>query len=96
MSLTENQGSNFTTKTKLERTSYQELKAGGARKLCIHCRQYFFTALGIPEKILKNINKKYSLVFSGSYKTQFVTTPPQKSLSLHCYQINKVKNELNG
>ena len=29
----------------------------------------FFTALGMPEKILKNINIKYSLVFSGSYKT---------------------------
>ena len=56
----------------------------------------FFTALGIPEKILKNINIKYSLVFSGSYKTQLVTTPPPKSLSLHCNQINKVKNELDG
>ena len=44
----------------------------------------FFIALGMPERILKNINIKYSLVFSGSYKTQLVTTPPQKSLSLHC------------
>ena len=43
-----------------------------------------FTALGMPEKILKNINIKYSLVFSGSYKTQLVTTFPSKSLSLHC------------
>ena len=56
----------------------------------------FFIALGMPEKILKNINIKYSLVFSGSYKTQLVTTPPPKSLSLHCNQINKVKNELDG
>ena len=62
----------------------------------------FFIALGMPEKILKNINIKYSLVFSGSYKTQLVTTPPPKSLSLHCKQtlhckqIKKVKNELDG
>ena len=55
----------------------------------------FFTALGIPEKILKNINIKYSFVFSGSYETQLVTTPPPQSLSLHCNQINKVKNELD-
>ena len=39
---------------------------------------------------------KYSLVFSGSYKTPLVTTPPPKSLSLYCNQINKVKNELDG
>ena len=56
----------------------------------------FLIVLGMPEKILKNINMKYSLVFSGSYKTQLVTTTPQKSLSLHCNQINKVKNELDG
>ena len=37
----------------------------------------FFTEIGMPEKILKNINIKYSLLFSGSYKTQLVTTPPQ-------------------
>ena len=56
----------------------------------------FFIALGMPEKILKNINIKYSLVFSGSYKTQLVTTLPPKSLSLHCNQINKAKNKLDG
>ena len=60
----------------------------------------FFIALGIPKKILKNTNIKYSLVFSGSCKTQLVTTSPppfpNKSLSLHSNQINKVKNELEG
>ena len=30
----------------------------------------FFIALGMPEKSLKKINIKYSLVFSGSYKTK--------------------------
>ena len=48
------------------------------------------------KNILKNINITYSLVFSGSYKTQLVTTPPPKSLSLHCNQIKKVKKELDG
>ena len=38
----------------------------------------FFTALGMPKKILKNINVKYSLVFSGSYKTQLFTAPSPK------------------
>ena len=56
----------------------------------------FFIAPGIPEKILENINIKYSLVFSSSYKTQLVTTLPKKSLSLHCNQINKVRNKLDG
>ena len=56
----------------------------------------FFTALGVPEKILRKVNIKYLVIFSGSYKTSFVTTPPPKSLSLHCKQTNKVKNELNG
>ena len=30
----------------------------------------------------------------GSYKTFLDTSPPPKILSLHCKQINKVKNEL--
>ena len=36
------------------------------------------------------------LVSCVSYKTSLVTTPPLKWLSLHCKQINKVKNELGG
>ena len=32
----------------------------------------------------------------GSYKTFLDTSPPPRSLSLHCKQINKVKNELDG
>ena len=32
----------------------------------------------------------------GSYKTSLDTSPPPKSLSLHCKQINKVKNKLDG
>ena len=44
----------------------------------------FFIVLGMPKKILKSVNMKCSLVFSGSYKMQLVTTPPPKSLSLYC------------
>ena len=32
----------------------------------------------------------------GSYKTSLDTSPPPISLSLHCKQISKVKNELDG
>ena len=32
----------------------------------------------------------------GSYKTSLGTSPPPKSLSLQCKQINRVKNEVNG
>ena len=35
-----------------------------------------------------------STLSPGSYKTS--PDPPPKSLSLHCRQINKVKNELDG
>ena len=37
-----------------------------------------------------------STLFSGSYSTLLDTSPPPKSLSPHCKQINKVKNELDG
>ena len=54
-----------------------------------------FIALGI----LDNYHEKTTLIRStlplGSYKTSLATSPPI-SLSLHCKQINKVKNELDG
>ena len=37
----------------------------------------FFIALGMVEKILKNIDIKYSLVFSGSYKHPLLQRLPQ-------------------
>ena len=37
-----------------------------------------------------------STLTPGSYKTSLDTSPPPVSLSLHCKQINKVKNELDG
>ena len=49
-----------------------------------------FITLGMPEKILKNINIKQSfvlLVFSGSHKTSIVAPPPpkKKKEKNHCH-----------
>ena len=55
-----------------------------------------FIALGIPDKHLEKTMITKSILLPGSYKTSFDTSPPPKSLSLHCKQINKVKNELDG
>ena len=48
----------------------------------------------------RNILKKTTLIRStlppASYKTYLDRSPPPTILSLHCKQINKVKNELDG
>ena len=51
-------------------------------------------ALGIQDKYLKKVNRVRSVLPPGSYKTSLDLLP--RSLSLHCKQINKVKNELDG
>ena len=56
----------------------------------------FFIALGIPNDYLEKTTLIRSRLFPGSYKTSLETSPPLISLSLHCKQINKVKNELDG
>ena len=56
----------------------------------------FFIALGIADKHLEKAMIIKSTFPPGSYKTSLDTSPPPKSLSLHCKQINKVKNELDG
>ena len=53
-----------------------------------------FIALGIPGKYLEKTALIRSTLPPGSYKTSL--DPPPKSLSLHCKQIVKVKNELDG
>ena len=55
-----------------------------------------FIALGISDKHLEKTTLIKSTLPPGSYKTSLDTSPPPKSLSLHCKQINKVKNELDG
>ena len=49
-----------------------------------------FIALGMRDNYLEKT------LPPGSYKISLDTSPPPKSLSLHCKQINKVKNELDG
>ena len=56
----------------------------------------FFIALGIPDKHLGKTTLIKSTLPPGSYKTSLDTSPPPKSLSLHCKQIDKVNNELDG
>ena len=52
--------------------------------------------LGIPDNYLEKTMLIRSTLTPGSYKTSLATSPPPVSLSLHCKQINKVKNELDG
>ena len=55
-----------------------------------------FIALGIPNNYLEKTTLIRTFLPPGSYKTSLGTSSPAKSLSLHCKQINKVKNELDG
>ena len=55
-----------------------------------------FIALGIPDNYLEKTTLIRSTLVPGSYKTSRDTSPPRKYLPLHCKQINKVKNELDG
>ena len=55
-----------------------------------------FIALGIRDNYLEKTTLIRSTLPPGSYKTSLDTQPPPKSLSLHCKQINKHKNELDG
>ena len=55
-----------------------------------------FIALGIQDKYLEKATLIRSTLPPGSYKTSLDTSPPPISLSLHCKQFNKVKNELDG
>ena len=55
-----------------------------------------FISLGIRDKYLEKITLIRSVLPPGSYKTSIDTSTPPKILLLHCKQINKVKNELDG
>ena len=54
-----------------------------------------FIALGISDNYLEKTTLIKSTLPLGSYKTSLNTSPPPRSLPLHCKQINKVKNELD-
>ena len=55
-----------------------------------------FIALSILDKHLEKTTLIKSSLPPGWYKTSLDTSSPPKSLSLHCKQIKKVKNELDG
>ena len=55
-----------------------------------------FVVLGILGKHPERTMLIKSTLLPGSYKTLLDTSPPPKSLSLHCKEINQVKNELDG
>ena len=54
-----------------------------------------FFALDKPDNYLEKTTLIRSKLTPGSYKTSLDTSAPPKSFSLHCKQINKVKNELD-
>ena len=55
-----------------------------------------FYTLSKQDNYLEKTTLARSTLPPGSYKTSLDTSPPPKVLSLHCKQINKVKNELDG
>ena len=55
-----------------------------------------FYALCIQNNYLQKTTLFRSTLPTGSYETSLDTSPPPKIISLHCKQINKVKNELDG
>ena len=55
-----------------------------------------FYALGIQDNYLEKATIIRSTLIPGSYMTSLDTSSPPKILSLHCRQINEVKNELDG
>ena len=55
-----------------------------------------FIGLGIQDKYLEKTTLIRSTLTPGSRKASLDASPPPRSLSLHCKQINKVKNELDG
>ena len=54
------------------------------------------TQLGIEDNYLEKTTIIRSIFTPGSYKTSLDTSTPPKPLPLHCNQIDKVKNELDG
>ena len=55
-----------------------------------------FYALGMQDKYIEKTTLIRSNLPPDFYKTSLDTSPPPNSLSLHCNQINKFKNELDG
>ena len=71
----------------------KDLKLSIAEHYSFMASNIVFIADGILNKHLEKTTKIRSTLFPGSSKRLLHTAPP-KSLSLHCKQFNKVKNEL--
>ena len=56
----------------------------------------FFIVLGILEYYLESTTRNKSTLTRRTYKTALDTSTLSKLLSLHCKQINRVKNDLDG
>ena len=57
---------------------------------------HVFIAHGIPDNYLEKTILIRSTLPPGSYKTSLDTSSPPRLLPLHCKQINKAKNEIDG
>ena len=79
-----------------EPTQIKDLKLVIPEDYTLIASNNIFIALGIQDKYREKTTLIRSRLFPDSYKTSLHTSPPPRSLSLHCKQINKVKNELDA
>ena len=79
-----------------EPTQIKDLKLVIPEDYTFMASNNIFIALDILDDYLEKTTLIRSTLPPGSYKTSLDTSPPPISLSLHCKQINKVKNELDG
>ena len=77
-------------------TSNKDLKLVIAEDYTFIASNDFFIALGIQDNYPEKTTLIRSRIFLGPYKTSLDTSPHPISLSLHCRQIKKAKNELYG
>ena len=71
----------------------KDLKLVTPKHYTFLCDNTIFIELGIQDKYLEKTVLIRLILPPGSYKTSFDLLP--RSLSLHCKQINKIKNELD-
>ena len=79
-----------------ESPQIKDLRLGIPEDYTFMASKTIFIALGIQDKYLEKTMLIRSTLPPGSYKTCPDTSRPPTILSLHCKQINKVKNQLNG
>ena len=79
-----------------EPTQIKDLKLVIPEDYTFMASNNIFIALDILDDYLEKTTLIRSTLPPGSYKTSLDTSPPPISFSLHCKQINKVKNELDG